>query len=80
MLPFHTSTGMPIYFSFKPKTATEILSQMELPQSTLIYLVMAQPIKADVPPFVLQVFGTNNSFKAKNMLQRWNHMKSELAK
>lgn len=52
---------------------------MNNPLSTLVYLVMAQPMKKGIPPFVLTVFGTNNTFKAADM-QRWKYIESELKK
>lgn len=80
VLPFDSTSGMPIPFTFVPRSVNEIADQMLKPSCTLIYLVMAQPIKEGVPPFILQAFGTDNSFTAHDMFQRWNHIKNELAK
>lgn len=81
VLPTDRTTGMPISFSFVPQSMLEIERQIEeSPKSTLVYLVIAQPILDNVPPFVLQVFGTNNTFKSIDVMQRWNHTKNELAR
>lgn len=72
--------GMPIRDSFIPTNVAEIQQQMNSPLSTLVYLVMAQPMKKDIPPFVLTVFGTNNTFKAADIMRRWQYIVSELSK
>lgn len=71
--------GMPVRDTFVPTSVNEIQQQMNNPLSTLVYLVMAQPMKKGIPPFVLTVFGTNNTFKAADM-QRWKYIESELKK
>lgn len=80
VLPLDTTTGMPIQHSFIPSTATDIAQQMSKPKATSVYLVMAQPIMENVPPFILQLFGTDNTFTSQNVQNRWNHIQSELAK
>lgn len=80
VLPLDTTTGMPIQRSFIPSTATDIAQQMSKPKATSVYLVMAQPIMENIPPFVLQLFGTDNTFTSQNVQNRWNHIQSELAK
>lgn len=50
------------------------------PKSKLVYVVMAQPLNESIPPFILQIYGTNNKFLAANVVERWNFMKSELEK
>lgn len=77
-LPLDAATGMPIHHSFVPSTATEIAKQMSMPKSTLVYIIMAQPIMEGCPPFILQLFGTNNTFTSQDVQNRWNHMRSEL--
>lgn len=39
---------------------------------------MAQPLDENVPPYVLQLFGTNNSFKSEEVLKRWEFIRLEL--
>lgn len=50
------------------------------PRSTLVYLILAQPMKDNVEPFILQVFGTDNKFKTNDVLQRWQHTRDQLAR
>lgn len=80
VLPLNLTSGMPIPHSFVPQTANDIALQMKKTQSTSAYVVMAQSIKEGVPPFVLQIFGTNNTFTTENMFQRWSFTKTELSK
>lgn len=46
-------------------------------KSSLVYVVTAQPLNC-VPPFILQVYGTNNKFTAQNVHLRWQHTINEL--
>lgn len=39
---------------------------------------MAQALDERVPPFILQIYGTNNAFTAKDVVRRWSFMKTEL--
>lgn len=73
VLPFDANTGIPVSRSFVALTAIDIAQQMEKPKSTQVYIVVAQPIVDGVPPFILQVFGTDNSFTARNVRDRWTH-------
>lgn len=79
-LPLDEKTGMPIQRSFVPLSATDIAKQMAKPKATSVYIVMAQPIMEGVPPFILQLFGTDNTFNTQNVQRRWNHIRSELKK
>lgn len=78
VLPIDETTGMPIQCSFVPSTATDIVKQMSKPKATLVYIVMAQPIMEGVPPFLLQMFGSDNTFNTQNVHKRWKHIRSEL--
>lgn len=79
VLPIVSKTGMPKPFSFIATSATEIERIMELhAKSTLIYLVLAQPLIEHAPPFVLQVFGTDNKFTSVNVISRWMYIVQEL--
>lgn len=82
VLPFGTDTGSPIPFSFKARDGEEIIKHMSsnIQKSCLVYLVMAQPLSVGVPPFVLQIFGTDNRFSKEDVVKRWNHTQNELAK
>lgn len=80
VLPTCQRTGMPISFTFAPQTMKDIKQQIEQNSlSTHLYLVLAQPIKENVPPFILQAFGTDNKFKTSDVLNRWQHTKDQLA-
>lgn len=80
VLPFNNLNGMPKMFSFEAQSVEDIKKNMQLPQSTLVYIIVAQPLKIGIPPFILQIFGTNNKFETVDVLRRWNHTISELAK
>lgn len=79
-LPINGLTGMPITESYLARTLSEISSHMENELSSTVYVVMAQPIKPKSAPFVLQLFGTNNTFTAQNVLDRWDYTLQELKK
>lgn len=79
-LPINAKNGMPIPFTFLANTEDEIRAHSQKPLATLVYVVLALPIKPDVPAFVLQIYGTNNTFTAANVLQRWRHIIQELKK
>lgn len=73
--------GMPILFSFVPNTLSEINNQMKTnPRSTLVYLIIAQPIDDKASPFILQIFGSDNKFKTTDVLKRWEHTRDQLSK
>lgn len=80
VLPFDEKTGCPKMFSYKATTVDEIKSHMKKKKASIAYVVMAQPLDERFPPFVLQLYGTDNTFKAKNVLDRWNFMENELGK
>lgn len=80
VLPLHEGTGMPIPFTFLAKNSEEIMKNIQKPTSTLVYLILAQPLMEKAPPFVLQIFGTKNTFTAVNVIERWEHTKAALKK
>lgn len=81
VLPIDGKSGMPISFSFKASSATAIQNIIKAEeQSISVYIVMAQPLIKNAPPFVLQIFGTNNKFTAPNVMKRWQHTIQELKK
>lgn len=78
VLPVNATTGMPIPFAYMASNEKEIRKNMQkYNQSTHVYVVMAQPLK-NVPPFMLQLFGTDNKFQTQDVLLRWKHTRSEL--
>lgn len=78
LLPIDKDNGCPTPFSFLATDADTIEKYLKLPMSHSVYLVMAQPLDEKVPPFVLQMFGTNQQFKSTDVNKRWLYMKSEL--
>lgn len=78
VLPMESSTGMPIAFSNLARDAEEIRMNMQKNKSTAVYIVMAQPLVSNVPPFILMLFGTDNKFKTSQVLLRWKHTIEEL--
>lgn len=81
VLPTNETTGMPTIFSFTPHSAHEIEYQIRNnPKSTIVYLILAQPMIDNVPPFVLQAFGSDNRFTSENVLNRWKHTQDQLAR
>lgn len=79
-LPINAKTGMPVPFTFMANTVDDIQNYSQKPLSTLVYVVLALPLKPGVPPFVVQIFGTDNTFTAENVIQRWKHTIQELKK
>lgn len=47
--------------------------------SNYAYVIMAQPL-ADVPPFCVSIFGTNNKFNTSHVTARWKWMINEAKK
>lgn len=80
VLPLNDSNGMPIMFSFLAKNREDIERYLKLPQSTLVYIILAQPLKIGAAPFILQLFGTDNKFTTSNVLNRWKYITTELKK
>lgn len=78
VLPFNSSTGMPIPFSFLARSTDEIQTNMKKNNSSLVYIVMAQPLMKNTPPFILQLFGMNNRFNSHDVMKRWKHTVQEL--
>lgn len=73
--------GMPKMNYFRARNAKEIeLNFQTGKEASIIYVVMAQPIKQGIPPFCLQLFGSDNKFTADEVSKRWKYIKSELAK
>lgn len=71
---------MPIPFTFLAESAENIRKYMKEETSTHVYIVLAQPLIQNAPPFILQIFGTKNTFTSLNVLQRWKWTAQELEK
>lgn len=80
VLPFNKSTGCPVPFTFMATDAEMIKKHLMMAKSNQVYLVMAQPLDEKIPPFVLQMFGTDSRFDANDVLKRWKHTITELKK
>lgn len=78
VLPMNSSTGMPIAFTYLAQNAEQIQSNMQKSKSSSVYIVMAQPLALNVPPFIIQLFGTDNKFKSQQVLMRWKYTIDEL--
>lgn len=73
--------GMPIKFSFEAKNAKQIQGHFTNPANTVssnVIVQMAQPQSMNVPPFCLNLFLTDNSYTAENILSRWNFTTNHL--
>lgn len=80
VLPLNSKTELPESFTFVADSAEDIQRIVKFSKSTLVYVVLAQPLKNHAPPFVLQIFGTDNKFKSQNVVQRWDYTIAELKK
>lgn len=80
VLPTNDSDGMPKLWTFKAESAELIENYMEQPESTLVYIVVAQPLKKGAPSFILQIYSTDNKFETSSVLKRWVHTEKELKK
>lgn len=80
LLPRDKTTGCPTPFSFSAKDAETIKSHLTAERSTTVYLVMAQPLDEEIPPFVLQMFGDRNKFDSHGVVKRWKFTETELEK
>lgn len=69
-LPLDEQTGMPQKSTFKARTLQEIEKHMSNSKCTLVYIVVAQPVVAHAPPYILQIYGTDNRFKEKDVSNR----------
>lgn len=79
--PINSENGMPIPFMRAAKNAAEIVKHFsnEHSISSYVNIVMAQPI-GNAPPFCLLVFGTNNTYTANDVINRWRYIMLELQK
>lgn len=78
VLPTDPITGMPVAYTHLARNATEIQKNMQKKSSSSVYLLLAQPLKKGIPPFILQVYGTDNKFTTQSVLLRWKHTLHEL--
>lgn len=80
VLPLNSRTGIPESSIFLTRSAEEIRQNAQAPLSTLVYMVLALPLMPNVPPFVLQIYGTDNKFTSNDIKHRWDYTVRELHK
>lgn len=80
VLPINKKNGMLQTMTFRAESAERMKEYLGRPLSTLVYIVVAQPLKEKTPPFILQIFGTDNKFNANDVSKRWAHTIDELKK
>lgn len=80
VLPLDAKTGMPISFSFLARSEEEMRKNSSGATSSLVYVVLALPLMPKVPPYILQVYGTDNKFSSKDIKHRWKYTVRELEK
>lgn len=80
VLPINKCNGLPEPFVYMATSAEDIKRHATKPLSKYLYTVLAQPLHPNIPPFVLQVFGTDNTFESKDVVHRWEYTIQELQK
>lgn len=73
VLPLDEHNGCPKRYEHTARNQEEIKEFMRHGKSKYVYIVMAVPLKEGVAPFILQLFGTDNRFKATDVIKRWDH-------
>ncbi|KAE8746726.1 hypothetical protein FOCC_FOCC006590, partial [Frankliniella occidentalis] len=70
--------GLPIVGSFPATTAKTISNHFKSNDvSKNAYCIVAQSIAVNSPSFVVAVYGTNNSFRAKDIHHRWHWLHNQ---
>lgn len=77
-LPIDEETGCPKRYASTASDAAEIEQFLQHKKSTMVYIVVAVPLKEGVPPFILQMYGTDNTFNSESVVRRWNFTVAEL--
>lgn len=73
--------GLPIVNSYPATTAEVIKEYFETKKaSTLLYIIMMQPLQENAPPFCFSLYGTDNIFKTSDVIRRWNYIFDEAKK
>lgn len=68
-LEIDINTGCPRKFVSTAKDADQIKEFMKHDKSKLVYIVIAIPLKEEIPPYIIQLFGTNNKFKTIDVVR-----------
>lgn len=76
VLPLDATTGMPKQLRYAVNTAQDIADHFASGKtSNYAYVIMAQPLAAaSAPAFCLCIFGTDNVFKAEDVLHRYTNI------
>lgn len=77
-LPLDRTSGMPLSSQYEAKTLGDIENHMQNQLSSLVYVIIAQPIQPNAAPFVLQLYGTNNKFSSADVANRWKFTMEKL--
>ena len=77
-LEIDEKTGCPKKFASTANDEEEIRKFMKYEKSKLVYLVIAVPLNEEIPPFILQLYGTNNKFDTTSVVRRWIYTIQEL--
>lgn len=67
-------------FSFEATNAEAMKRHVKGSMSRFVNTMIAQVLDEKIPPFILQIYGTNSEFTACDTVQRWNYTKTELLK
>lgn len=67
-------------YSFKATDVDTIKRFVEEPKSKNVYVIVAQALNERVPPFILQIYGSNSKFTACDTIRRWDYTKFHLEK
>lgn len=67
-------------FSFEATNAEAMKHHVKGLKSRFVNTMIAQVLDEKIPPFILQIYGTNSKFTACDTVQRWNYTKTELLK
>lgn len=78
-LPINETNGMPIPYAFPARNAEDFLSHFSGHNSSSNHLniIMAQPL-ANVAPFCLLIYGSDNKYTSNNVVNRWINVVKEL--
>lgn len=82
VLPINNSNGMPTPYVFKARSTAEIVKLFinnNGKTAKFVNTIIAQPL-ADVPPFCLIIFGSDNKYTSENVSKRWMYIVNELKK
>ena len=80
LLPFDNN-GMPMAFSYKFENVLETFEFLQnMKVTSLVNVIMAQPMDTAAPSFCLLMYGTDNKQNYAVTSKRWNFMKNELEK